>query len=757
MKRAKKRAYLLHGLILGRGRASRKALYELMDLILGDEDHAHRFDQHLHKLRDELGLEIKNDVTVVLEGAGLEVDLWTVIECAESDSERSLDRARDLLEEGAELSLPPDFEECEDDEFWTQTLADFERAKERALAPRPRAGAAARHVRETQEVLLARPVAPGVSGDTRVRDVVDMVSEIKGMHHPEEDETPRAVTFADQLEGRGPDRQTRLVLTGSAGAGKTMTATLTYLELAARFDAAEDPGLVPLYFDGLREGFDDGFGEDEWFRGRLAGAGVENGREPIVVISHADAFLAHVDDIPQALSREMFRADRLLLCCGQTFHDRRLAFKSLDGDRVELGSWSRSLQEDFAEVAFGAQARAELAAWLDEDPTREELCAVPLHLVFVLSLLQDPDRTPDVSTAGQLFDAVAWVRFGHAAGATMEIEARLAQLGRVAHHFYVDAKATTGAPIRFKRGELRAFLRQGGGGVGERYKEWTEEIEHHTLLVSSDGRGQLSFEHPIWGQFFVARHIAATLIERPAEALPTFAKFLSLEVASFCEDLLADADLESVREALITAITADAPGMQLPRERIAREQVCYFLGAVGHQGVRAELLQLAEPGSDLYEEDNWIRRGVLFGLADGGDSTAADMYVDALRDEREAGGSAERDTNIGFHLTFRGDQEFDLERPDGIGESPQCVRTVAGLVRGLGQERHACSRRIKLFTLLELSAHPRIPAEHFEAAIEPELPALASIRERLGADPDCASWPELAELDGLLDTRRGRI
>ncbi len=749
MRRAKQRAELLHALVLGRGRASREALFDLLGLKIDDERHGHQFDQHVYMLK-KLELDIGGRETLVLEEAGVKVDLWQFLDWAESDSERLLEQAADLLGKRKAPCVPEGFDPARD-EFWTQTLTEFELAKERVLTPRPRAQAAALGVRKTRDALLARPVAPGVSDDTRVRDVVDMVSQIKGMRHPEEDETPLAVTLADRLEGRGPNQQKRLVLTGGAGAGKTMTATLTYLELAERFEAAEAPGLVPLYFDGLREGFDEGFGDDDWFRDRLADAGVENGREPIVVVSHADAFLSHVEDIPNVLSREMLRADRLLLCCGQTFHDRRLVFKGLDGDRIELGPWSRSLQEDFAEVAFGPELRAELAAWLDEDPTREELCAVPLHLVFVLSLLEDPDRVSDISTAGQLFDAVAWVRLGYTAGATTDIEARRAQLGRVAHHFYVDAKATTGAPIRFKRGELRAVLRQSGGEVGERYEEWTEEIEHHSLLASS-GRDQLSFEHPIWGQFFVARHIATTLVERPAEALPTFAKFLSLEVASFCEDLLADADLESVREALIGAITADAPEMETFRERIAREQVCYFLGAVGHQGVRAELRQLADPESDLYEEDDWIRRGVLFGLADGGDPTAADTYVDALRAEREAGGRAERDTNIGFHLTFRGDQKFDLERPDGIDRNPQCVRTVAGLVRGLHQKRHACSRRIKLFTLLELAAHPRIPAERFEAAIEPELDALAAIRECLRAAP----WPELAELDQLLDAHRGR-
>lgn len=756
MRRASKRAYLLHGLVLGRGRVSRRALFELLGFVIGDERHHHRFDQHIHKLHTELDLDIRNDETVVLEDADLDVDLWNVIDWTEGDSERSLDSARKLLEERGELCLPVGFDECDGDEAWKETLAAFERGRERAFAPRPRAGGAAQAVRRTRDALLARPVAPGVSGDVRVRDVVDMAREIKGMRHAEEGETPRPVTLADGLEGRGPDRQTRLILTGGAGAGKTVTAILTYLELAERFEAAEDPGLVPVYFDGLREGFDEGFAGDDWFRRRLADAGVEDGKEPIVVLSRADAFLAHADDLPRVLSREMFRVDRLLLCCGQTFYDRQLVFNGLDGDRIELGSWSRSLQEDFAEVAFGAEARAGLAAWLEEDPTREELCAVPLHLVFVLGLLQNPDKVLDISTAGQLFDAVAWVRFGHAAGAGMDIEARLAQLGRVAHHYYQGAKATTGGPIRFKRSDLRAMLKQSGDEVGERHEEWAEELEHHTLLVSNDGRDLLSFEHPIWGQFFVARHIVTTLIDRPAEALPTFAKFLSLEVVSFCEDLLADADLESVREALIAAMTADAPGMEGAQERIAREQVCYFLGAVGHRGVRAELLQFVDPGSDLYEEDNWIRRGILFGLADGGDPVAADMYVDALRAEREAGGSAERDTNVGFHLTFRGDQDFDLERPDAISRKPQCVRTVAGLVRGLGQERHACSRRIKLFTLLELAAHPQIPAERFDAAIEPELEALAAIRERLAADSSSASWPELAELDRLLEERRGR-
>ncbi len=747
---------LLHGLILGRGQASRRTLYKLLSLDESERLHVQRFSQHVYTLNDRwrLGIHIY-DERVVLDESRLEVDLWQLIEWTEKGTDRSLAKARKLLEERRDLCTPQGFDECED-KAWGKTFTAFERARELAFALRPAGVDAGVSLRAARDALLEREVAPGAVAGTRLRDVAELAHRVKGMRSPPQEEVPRPVTIADRLEGPPEHGQARIVLVGGPGAGKTVTAMLTFLELAERFESAEEPELVPLYVDGFREGFDeDGFGDDEWLGERLAAAGIDEGREPIVVFGHADAFLAHVND-RSVLSRGVFRAKRLLLCCSQTFYDRRLVFKGLAADRVELSPWPRLLQEDFAEVALGSEARAGLAAWLDEDPAREELCAVPLHLVFVLDLLRNPDRVPNVSTAGRLFEEVAWVRFGHAAGADTEIEDRLALLGNVAHHFYPDAKATIGAPFRFERDDLRALLASCGGDVGEQPSKWADELEHHTLLISNDGRGTLSFEHPIWAQFFVARHIERTLIERSAQTLSTFSKFLSLEVASFCEELLAGADLGSVRQALGGAITADPSGIEGERVRIAHEQVCYFFGALGSPRVREELLEFVDPDSDLFEEDEWIRRGVLFGLADGGDERAADMYVDALRAERDAGGCAARDTNIGFHLSFRGDQEFDVERPDAIADDPECERTVAGLVRGLGQERHAGSRRIKLFTLLELAEHPQIPRQGFEDAIEPQLGALAAIAERLAADPTSASWPELPELERLLREHRGR-
>ena len=114
------------------------------------------------------------------------------------------------------------------------------------------------------------------------------------------------------------------------------------------------------------------------------------------------------------------------------------------------------------------------------------------------------------------------------------------------------------------------------------------------------------------------------------------------------------------------------------------------------------------------------------------------------------GPTPERDANIGFFLSFRGDQPFDAERPGEIGEDPDPARTVADLVGGLGEDKHPGSWRIKLFTLIDLGRHPAIPAERFRHATAPHLDRLKAILERLEADPVRQNWPELKELGEML-------
>ena len=245
-----------------------------------------------------------------------------------------------------------------------------------------------------------------------------------------------------------------------------------------------------------------------------------------------------------------------------------------------------------------------------------------------------------------------------------------------------------------------------------------------------------------------------TALHDPGETLKVFSKLLSAGMAELCEEMLTEKlahSREQIYSALDRALRDSDTGLERGRLAIAREQVGYLLGALGDRTVRRELAPLVESRPSQREADHLVRRGLSLGLADGGATEFADLYVEMLERERGRGGpTPQRDANIGFLLSSRGDQAFDPERPGKIVEGADPIRTVGDLVRELDDPRHAGSWRIKLFTLLDLSRHPAIAPERFAAALEPHRERIGQILDRL--EDGGHGWPEPQALRERLDT-----
>jgi hypothetical protein len=760
---------LLHALVLARDPIEKYVLYDHLRLDLDDHQHRSRFNTHLGKLR-KLGLTIRAPETVRL-GPGeyeLDVDLWRFFRLVDEGPESYRD-ARELIRNGKrpctfgadDLTHP----------VWGETLRRFDEAK-RKLESGPRRRRAASQVElavsAAREELLGRPIVPGVMSLEPVgeaRDAVEALDvpwryEVPG-REPVDSRAGRPIrqVLADDLEHEGSERPFRVIVTGSPGSGKTLTGVSTFLELAERFEARARPTAVPLYFHGEIDGLSEAFGTDAWLEEATKAAGLTSEHVPVLVISHADVFLArHAKDLHAVLSWKLLRGTDVLLCVGRSFYARHLRHSGLNAGIVTLEPWPRALQMRFAKAVKPDAYRA-LSRWLDRDPMRVELCCVPLNLVFALSLAGESGELSGISTPAELFERVARFRL-EVTRRRFDLEDLMAQLGAVAHRFYSDTASQAGTPaISFTRNELRNHFAERAEELAEPPRDWADHLEFETLL-SHGGRGDadLTFEHPSWGWFFVAQHIADTVVHRPREVLTAFSKFLTPEIGSLCVDLLAkayDRHGERVLGALRTTFQrSDDPAGELDEDvrvsRIARQQVGYYLGATGRAELRDALRPLVDPSSERHVTDSWVRRGILFGLADGGDVDAADAYVELLRAEREAGESSQRDTNIGFFLTFRGDQPFVLGAPDAISDDPRCVLTVAELVRGLGEAHHRGSWRIKLHTLLDLSVHPKIPRARFRAALQPHRGTLEMIHGRLQNDAGRRHWPEIGELSTLL-------
>jgi hypothetical protein len=725
------------------------------------EDHGHAVRNALRDLRKKFHVDIikgSNPVTMRREQPHVSVDLWDFflnVEFKEYGPAAALiagEREPCLLEE-----------DSPHEDLWEDTFEAFREAKEKVMAAIEATSGRNRSMLGTREQLLDRSLVPGVGRQVPIREVRSRIEPIpfpwrslRPDTGPGEELLPEY--FSGLLDGADAPRQ--LIVVGAPGAGKTLTAISTYLRLTDRLgdpDAAHEARTV-LYVDAHTEGSQPEFATDSWLEGRLGEIDAVGHGRPVVIMSHADAFLSRPQlNLEEVLGRRLYRDCDVLLCCSEQFYSRGLQYEEYGTHVVQLESWDAGLQRSFALALFDQQTCDAFEAWRDADETRQKLCVVPLHLAYVLPIVEaKPEALERISTRWHLFDQVARVRLrvAHQGGAEDD---RFNELAAVAHRFYMTGLRAD-RPIGFNLEELRDFLQTRNSKTVE---SRLDAIVNRTLLtVPEPGSDEFHFEEPSWGWFFVASHLANTVMrsDPPEMALKAFSKFLSTNVMELCEEMLReglprheDLILGSLRFALFEDTETDlSPG----RRTIAREQVGYLLGMLGDSRIRADLAALMDREASTWEPDHLVRRGIAFGLANGGAAEVADSYVQALREDRELEGSTpERDANIGFHLSFRGDQLFEPEHPGRIGRHPDPVRTVADLVRGLDEDKHRGSWRIKLFTLVDLGQHPAIAPDTFERAVAPHLERLHEILERREADPQTRDWVELAELREVLDEK----
>lgn len=750
---------VLHALILGRGRVYREDLIALLaehERGAGHRDSALR--NALSKLRAR-GLDIpqrQNPVVMNVSQPAAEIDLWEFFTHVKFGR---YPEAHELIADGQEPFLLPGAEEP-DHPVWSATLTAFQEARAETMAALEAQPGRQRSTLATRERLLGRSFVPGVGRHIPIRDVRDRMEELKA---PWRQERPTLEDgrgglpgkLAEVLAGEGLSAQ-QAVVVGGIGAGKTLVAISTFLRLS-ELQAVAGEGRPVLYVDAEREAPDPEFGSENWLQRRLRDVQAEGCQDPIFVIPHGDAFLASQRDLAATLERPLFRDHDILLCCGESFYTRRLSFEEFGTHVVHLAPWDDTLQRAFALALGGRRLRDQFVEWLEQDRGRQRLCSVPLHLVHVLTLLGDESEViAEVSTVPQLMEGVAHLRL-NVTRPPFPADQLLEDLSSTAHRFYLDASASeTG--IRFTAEELRIHL---STTKRKRVRRRVDCLVNETFIHSVPGSALLRFEQGPWGRFFVARHIVHTVIHRPAATLKVFSKLLSADLIRLCEAMLRERLPRygtEIRDSLRSALTGGAPDRIPPgRSTIARGQVAYLFGALADKPLRNDLGKMAEPDSSRSERDPLVRRALLVGLASAGATRFADLYVDTLRAERHAAGSApERDANIAFTLNLCGDAAFDPDRPGRIRRGVDPARTVNALVRRLEEPRGSGAWRIVLFDLVDLARHPLVSSERFECAMTAHRDELEAILSRLKSDPRRQLWPELRELEELLGVSPAR-
>lgn len=746
---------VLHALVLGRGRVYRDDLIDLLPNVTQSRD------QQLAALRNalsslrRLSLDISSaDNPVVMKPSQphASIDLWDFFTHVEFGR---YDKAHALISAGQEPYLLAN-EEDPRNRVWERTLSDFRQARRATIDALDASSGRRRSMLDVRERLLARSLVPGVGRRVAIAEVRE---RLEPLAVPWRDERPTGAGaagslsehVAELLTADGPPRQ--VVLVGGVGAGKTLAAISAFLRLT---DGLADTGgetRTVLFVDGEAEPADDDFASDRWLERRLRRVGGEGQGRPVTIVTNADALLnVKQQRLRQLLDSRLLRDTDVLLCAGSQLYARRLAYEDYGTHVIHLEPWGRPQQLAFADAVFGPERRALLERWLDSDPTRGQLCAVPLHLVYVLSLLDEGEAAlAEVTNQRELFEGVARMRL-HVAGAPFDQDELMQDLASLAHRFYPDASPADGT-LHFTTEEIKQHLRRRGRKA---VKRRAATLVDDTLLQLSADHARLHFEAPSWQTFFVARHLTSTLLYGQDEVLEAFSRFLSADVLEACRQMLEPqlarhraAIAASLRFALLEQGPVD---LTSGRWIVAREQIGYLAGRLDDRAANDVLTPLLDAGSPLREPSNLVRRGIAIGLAEGGRADVADAYVDELRGERASGGpSPRRDTNLGFLLSVRGDQRFDPERPAVIHGDALPLHSVTDLVDALTDGDLAAAWRVKLFTLVDLAAHPAVPDANLERALAPHRERLAEIADRLALDPVRERWPELAELRLLLD------
>ena len=522
------------------------------------------------------------------------------------------------------------------------------------------------------------------------------------------------------------DPRERWLVAGDIGAGKSLLAFLLFERLSAVQDKGRAPIAVHIdlagwprnkaqLLDSLETAFDvyfRGLGKparsEEWLR--TLSAWIKNGKA-ILILDSLDELCEKLrpPECEDVLNSRIV-SEAKLVTCRRRFLERQTSGTSLLRRKVvllldvepDLQGWTSAYVKAFCEkkaMNHRAPSIVEAFRWNPEllhfasrplslNMLLDVLVAQPslasairslptLLLEFVWNWLERESQRNcfDVGKAFELLTSIAWRMHEHGESAISTGDISL--LGESMGVSETECDAVT----------YRAFLRPTG--------------------LSIEGR-TFRFAHPQFRYFFAARATLRFLeqsVDNAAKALETF---LPAEIVDeFVVPLLRERPPADRRDAVNALMAVWCSRMEGSMKNVmSREHASYLLGRLGTRDAVDFLISKVES-----EEDPWVYRGTVIGLAFAGRPEFLNRYVEKLTEEGERGEYSMRGVNIGYHLTYYGDQpSYDAGghwRPDQDAGNAGCERTVAHIIRHLMSPDYLPIRRLDVATLLDLASQPR--------------------------------------------------
>ncbi|KAK1183181.1 helix-turn-helix transcriptional regulator [Streptomyces sp. NBS 14/10] len=587
----------------------------------------------------------------------------------------------------------------------------------------------------------------------------------------------------------GAYRRRRVLVLSDPGMGKTTLTYCLYVELLRNWSMEHRENTLPVRIDLRAVGThlaDQDFGSAEWLTRFLdkqvdgydpvSWLGVTERKglpiRPVLILDSLDEYLSKLapSTVLGELNKFIF-SYASLVCCRTQYFDRFLAHSPFGDslERVELMEWGEVERRDYVcgymghcFPGHGERDAQNVRLRMESRPVRD-LCHAPLRVNMALELMmREGDRGPTITDILGLYHAYVGqlLRIESAkTGSILEVDEKLDLLTSIAWHFYDEARPSDGAAQLFTLRELSDLISSELAIASDAARGVVEDLAFRTLLsVESEQFNSLEptivrFVHKSFQEYFVARHLFTCMSTDVNATTQAFRKLISAEVSEFVKEYLERVNRNSRVLSRVCDIcfesfldnSADTCGSDpddSARARVARQQLAYYLGNLRSRRITEFLEEIL-----AQERDLWIQRGIILGLAFGGTVQPLEEYVERLRRNRiNSGNLSENEVNIGYTLTFFGDQATDEFRPEVDQGHDSCERTVRRLIYLVGTETDRECWRLNLLTLVELWHHRKWSRERYMLAMRECTEELTAILDRLADDPESASWPELEEL-----------
>ncbi|HKP39469.1 hypothetical protein [Mycobacterium sp.] len=544
------------------------------------------------------------------------------------------------------------------------------------------------------------------------------------------------------------------------GAGKSLICRLIFLSLAEQSmkDGRAVPGLIDLRSMGL------------------SSAGAIAADRDILLLDSLDELLASgtLNRVREAVEDQLI-ATASVIACRTQFYEQFLTGSTLIEGRqvIEIRAWDTDtieayidayhqhvFQTDDLEVVKDLKRRL-------ESPSVQSLLSIPLRLNMALDLIPPGENNLPVDL-NSLSLHRQWIQTtlrneSARRGSILEPDEKLQYLTTLAWRFYDEGTPGTETAPSFTESDIRQVIAEiMFGADADEVRAAVRDIELYSILVSADPDGggttlfdSFEFQHKTYQEFLVARYIMNAVLSGPEAAASVFRQYLSPQVSDFIKDDFKNASRSAgtasrlatnMQQALATYDRESARDMDSVRLRSTTQQICYYLASLPLAPIRESMLDRLAA-----ERDPWIARAIAIGLSFGGETRGLDQYIESLRRERQLGRSTDaNDLNIGFHLSFFGDQPFDPVQPYLDRGLESVTSTVSRLIYQLSIETDFGSWRLDLYTVLDLYQHRPQSRVSCVGAIVENRDRLNWVLRQFRADPRTNTWPELEELEVVL-------